>query len=62
MHAQHLIRIAAVALLLPLATATPALADGVTVPAGYTIHAGDQLAVSVYGETALSQTVTVLPD
>jgi polysaccharide biosynthesis/export protein len=28
----------------------------------YTIHAGDQLLVSVYGEQALTQTVTVLPD
>jgi polysaccharide export outer membrane protein len=30
--------------------------------AAYLIHPGDQLAVSVYGETALTQTVTVLPD
>lgn len=28
----------------------------------YLIHPGDQIAVSVYGETALSQSVTVLPD
>jgi polysaccharide export outer membrane protein len=28
----------------------------------YEIHPGDQLLVSVYGETALTQTVTVLPD
>ncbi len=34
-----------------------ALAD-----AGYLIHPGDQLAVAVYGETALTQNVTVLPD
>jgi len=37
-------------------TAAPA------VSADYKIHPGDQLAVSVYGETALTQTVTVLPD
>jgi polysaccharide export outer membrane protein len=30
--------------------------------AAYLIHPGDQLAVSVYGETALTQSVTVLPD
>lgn len=28
----------------------------------YAIHPGDQLLVSVYGESALTQTVTVLPD
>jgi polysaccharide export outer membrane protein len=31
-------------------------------PSTYTIHPGDVLAVSVYGETTLSQNVTVLPD
>lgn len=30
--------------------------------AAYVIHPGDQIAVSVYGETSLTQTVTVLPD
>jgi polysaccharide biosynthesis/export protein len=32
------------------------------VSADYRIHPGDQLAVSVYGEPTLTQTVTVLPD
>jgi polysaccharide biosynthesis/export protein len=41
-----------------LATAGVAAASSST----YLIHAGDQLAVSVYGETALTQSVTVLPD
>jgi len=39
------------------ATGGAALAAG-----AYEIHPGDQLLVSVYGETALTQTVTVLPD
>jgi polysaccharide export outer membrane protein len=41
-----------------LATAGVAAANSST----YLIHAGDQLAVSVYGESALTQNVTVLPD
>jgi len=37
---------------------------GIAAAAGstYLIHPGDQLSVSVYGETALTQNVTVLPD
>ncbi len=31
-------------------------------PSTYVIHPGDQLAVAVYGEATLTQTVTVLPD
>jgi polysaccharide biosynthesis/export protein len=31
-------------------------------PKGYLLHPGDVLAVTVYGETALSQNTTVLPD
>ncbi len=46
---------AALAVPLLAATAAPTAAD-------YHIHAGDQLAVSVYGEPTLTQTVTVLPD
>lgn len=42
------------ALCLPL----PASATG----GQYVIHPSDQIALSVYGETALTQTVTVLPD
>jgi polysaccharide biosynthesis/export protein len=43
------------------------LLAGIGVPAraagaDYHIHPGDQLAVSVYGEPTLTQTVTVLPD
>ena len=40
--------------------AAAAAADGAK--AEYRIHPGDQLAVSVYGEPTLTQTVTVLPD
>lgn len=36
--------------------------SSVAAGANYKIHAGDQLAVSVYGEPTLTQTVTVLPD
>jgi polysaccharide biosynthesis/export protein len=39
----------------------PALAgDGA--PAGYVLHAGDQLAVTVFGEPTLTQSTTLLPD
>jgi polysaccharide export outer membrane protein len=43
-----------------MAAAIPAA--GSPVSPDYKIHSGDQLAVSVYGEPTLSQTVTVLPD
>ena len=36
--------------------------SAVALAADYRIHPGDQLAVSVYGEPTLTQTVTVLPD
>lgn len=49
----------ALAVVLGLLTGAPALA---TTPDAYKIHAGDQLAISVYGEPTLTQTVTVLPD
>jgi polysaccharide export outer membrane protein len=40
-----------------------AATGGMAMAAGtYEIHPGDQLLVSVYGETSLTQTVTVLPD
>lgn len=41
--------------------AVPA-APTMPVTSDYKIHSGDQLAVSVYGEPTLTQTVTVLPD
>jgi polysaccharide export outer membrane protein len=44
------------------AATPPAGAVTPPVAADYRIHAGDQLAVSVYGEPSLTQTVTVLPD
>jgi polysaccharide export outer membrane protein len=44
------------------APALAAAAPPNAVAADYHIHAGDQLAVSVYGEPTLTQTVTVLPD
>lgn len=44
---------------MPAAAALPPVAP---VGADYKIHPGDQLAVSVYGEPSLTQTVTVLPD
>lgn len=44
------------------APATTAATATVPVGADYKIHPGDQLAVSVYGEPSLTQTVTVLPD
>jgi polysaccharide export outer membrane protein len=43
-------------------SAGAATAAGSPVSGDYHIHAGDQLAISVYGEPTLSQTVTVLPD
>jgi polysaccharide export outer membrane protein len=48
----------------PPAPAPAAAAPGssVAVGANYKIHAGDQLAISVYGEPSLTQAVTVLPD
>lgn len=39
----------------------PALA-GAAPPPDYVLHAGDQLAVSVFGEPTLSQAATILPD
>ena len=45
-----------------VALADPALRPVAPVPLDYHVHSGDQLAVSVYGEPALTQTVTVLPD
>jgi polysaccharide biosynthesis/export protein len=44
------------------ALAVTALPASALADAAYVIHPGDQLAVSVYGETALTQNVTVLPD
>ncbi len=42
---------------------SPALAlTGVAQPADYILHPGDQLAVTVFGEPALSQSATILPD
>jgi polysaccharide export outer membrane protein len=49
---------AALTVIMALAQA-PAFASA---PSTYVIHPGDVLAVSVYGETTLSQNVTVLPD
>ena len=49
-------------IVLVLAFALAALPAAALADAAYLIHPGDQLAVSVYGETALSQNVTVLPD
>ncbi|HEY3676292.1 MAG TPA: polysaccharide biosynthesis/export family protein, partial [Candidatus Tumulicola sp.] len=54
----RLIIAAALSVLFAVAQA-PALA---ATPSSYVIHPGDVLAVSVYGETTLSQSVTVLPD
>jgi polysaccharide export outer membrane protein len=51
----------AVALQLAAAAAASAAGPATTDPT-YKIHPGDQLAVSVYGEPTLTQTVTVLPD
>lgn len=45
-----------------LAFALLVLPTAVRADAAYVIHPGDQISVSVYGETALSQSVTVLPD
>ncbi len=39
-----------------------AASAAVSVSSDYKIHPGDQLAISVYGEPTLTQTVTVLPD
>ncbi len=44
------------------AATLPAAPTTAVVSADYKIHPGDQLAVSVYGEPSLTQTVTVLPD
>lgn len=46
----------------PQIAAPPGPGSAVAAGANYHIHAGDQLAVSVYGEPTLTQTVTVLPD
>jgi protein involved in polysaccharide export with SLBB domain len=54
----RLIFAAALSVLFAVAQA-PAFA---ATPSSYVIHPGDVLAVSVYGETTLSQSVTVLPD
>lgn len=51
---------AVLGIILQLAWGAAARAD--VVRPDYKIHAGDQLAVSVYGEPTLTQTVTVLPD
>lgn len=50
------------ALLLAPGIAARAASEPAAVAADYKIHPGDQLAVSVYGEPTLTQTVTVLPD
>jgi polysaccharide biosynthesis/export protein len=47
---------------LAAAIAGTTAAAGAAVAADYKIHPGDQLAISVYGEPTLTQTVTVLPD
>lgn len=60
MKRSHVVYAAILAVVLPLAAAATARAD--VVRPDYKIHAGDQLAVSVYGEPTLTQTVTVLPD
>jgi polysaccharide export outer membrane protein len=54
-------RIAAVALAMACVAVAPvaARADGTT--QAYTIHPNDQLSVQVFGDSSLSQTVTVLP-
>jgi polysaccharide biosynthesis/export protein len=52
----------ALALTLLAAPGVPASAAAPAAPADYHIHAGDQLAVSVYGEPTLTQQITVLPD
>jgi polysaccharide export outer membrane protein len=78
MNPRYAVPLLTLALMLPLAAAgmadpaPPPVADQVPMPAApessvaaganYKIHAGDQLAVSVYGEPTLTQTVTVLPD
>jgi polysaccharide biosynthesis/export protein len=49
------------ALLLLVLGPIPALALAAQ-PAGYVLHPGDQLAVTVFGEPTLSQSTTVLPD
>jgi polysaccharide export outer membrane protein len=53
-------RFSALGIVLQLTLGMAANADAVK--ADYKIHPGDQLAVSVYGEPTLTQTVTVLPD
>jgi polysaccharide export outer membrane protein len=66
---QHTARVLAVAAGLSvslgsgaMAASAPAPSASSAVAADYKIHPGDQVAVSVYGEPTLSQTVTVLPD
>jgi polysaccharide biosynthesis/export protein len=56
-------RLSVLGIVLQLALVLPANAAAPdAVKADYKIHPGDQLAVSVYGEPTLTQTVTVLPD
>ena len=67
MNEHQISRFLAVAVALQLALGTAAMAALAPIPApvvraDYKIHPGDQLAVSVYGEPTLTQTVTVLPD
>ena len=60
---RHLLSpIVTIAVALELLSTGIAGAANSPVPSDYHIHAGDQLAISVYGEPTLSQTVTVLPD
>lgn len=56
-----LTNLAAATVALELLASGVALADA-ALPNDYRIHPGDQLAISVYGEPTLTQTVTVLPD
>jgi polysaccharide export outer membrane protein len=57
-----LTRVAGFAAALELLAQSAVLAANTPVASDYHIHAGDQLAISVYGEPTLTQTVTVLPD
>ena len=58
----HFGRVLALGIALLLGLGAASSAATVAVAADYQIHPGDQLAVSVYGEPTLTQTVTVLPD
>lgn len=58
----HLARLVTIAAALDVIAGGAAYAANTPVPTDYHIHAGDQLAISVYGEPSLTQTVTVLPD